>query len=109
MKPSTTQRDLRIDDGVERGEPFYFEMDGAPIRAYPGETIAGAVLATGRYLLRRTGKLGSPRGVFCGIGLCYECRIVVNGEPNVRACMTRAEPGDHVETQNEFAGVGREE
>jgi aerobic-type carbon monoxide dehydrogenase small subunit (CoxS/CutS family) len=101
-------RDLRIGELPERGEPFEFEMDGEKVKAYTGESIAGALLAAGRYRLRKTLKLQASRGMFCSVGVCYECRVVVNGQPNVRACMTPAEPGLCVQTQ-EGLEAGSEE
>jgi sarcosine oxidase subunit alpha len=102
------EKNLRIEMGIERGEPFTIEVDGVQIAAYPGETIASALLAAGKYILRTTTKFHSPRGLFCGMGICYECRMVVNGQPNVRACMTLAEPGCRVQTQ-EGLGIWEKE
>ena len=49
----------------------------------------------------RTTRLGSrPRGAFCGIGVCFDCLVTVNGRPNVRACLEAARPGDVVTTQD---------
>lgn len=66
--------------------------------AYAGETIAGALLASGRRAWRHT-RHGQPRGLFCGIGLCYDCLVTVNGTPNVRACQTSVAAGMVVDTQ----------
>jgi hypothetical protein len=90
--------DLRITEDVERGEGFDITVDGERIRAFPGETVAGALLAAGKYALRVT-RRGSPRGVFCGIGYCYDCRMTIDGRPNERACLTPARPGCEVLTQ----------
>lgn len=92
------QPDLRIAVDVERGEGFDITVDGERIRAFPGETVAGALLASGKYALRVT-RGGSPRGVFCGIGYCYDCRMSIDGRPNERACLTPARPGCHVLSQ----------
>jgi hypothetical protein len=91
--------DLRIAEDVERGEGFDIIVDGERVRAFPGETVAGALLAAGKYALRET-RRGSPRGVFCGIGYCYDCRMIIDGRPNVRACLTLAHPSCHVITQS---------
>jgi hypothetical protein len=90
---------MRITVGVERGPAFRFTVDGDPVETYPGETIAGALLAAGRRVWRRTPGRGEPRGLFCAIGACHDCRMVVDGEANVRACLTLATPGMVVETQ----------
>jgi predicted molibdopterin-dependent oxidoreductase YjgC len=72
-------------------------VDGDPLSAYMGETIAGALLAAGRKAWRRTSH-GQPRGIFCGIGLCFDCLVTVNGTPNVRACLTPVAAGMVVDT-----------
>lgn len=82
---------------VERGQAITITLDGVPLPAYMGETIAGALLAAGRRAWRRTSH-GQPRGVFCGIGLCFDCLVTVNGTPNVRACVTPVAAGMVVET-----------
>ncbi len=92
----------RIFKGVERGHPFEIEVDGVKIAAYEGETIGAALLAAGRRTLRYTHKFERPRGLYCGIGLCQECRMTVNGIPNTQTCQTLATPGCRVETQKSF-------
>jgi aerobic-type carbon monoxide dehydrogenase small subunit (CoxS/CutS family) len=92
----------RIDAGVTRGTPFRFTVDGEPVEAYPGETIATALLATGRRTARRTAHQGTPRGVFCAIGVCHDCRMIVDGAANVRTCLVPARAGMVVETQVGF-------
>ena len=82
------------------GEKFEIEVDGKTILAYSGQTIAEALLSSGLRVLRVTRK-HAPRGVYCGMGICYECRMMVNGMPNVRTCMTLATPGCKVITQDD--------
>lgn len=89
----------RVGPGVTRGVPFRFTVDGESVDAYPGETIATALLAANRRVARRTAHRGAPRGVFCAIGICHDCRMVVDGEANVRTCLVPARPGMIVETQ----------
>jgi hypothetical protein len=69
----------RIEGDVERGEPFEFLADGEPVSAYPGETVAAALLAAGRRRTRATTRCGEPRGLYCGMGVCFECIMVVDG------------------------------
>ena len=97
---STVER--RVYRGVERGQPFEIEVDGEKILAYEGETIGAALLAAGRRTLRYTSKLEQPRGLYCGIGLCQECRMTVNGIPNIQVRQTLATPGCRVEIQKSF-------
>jgi sarcosine oxidase subunit alpha len=82
------------------GDKFEIEVDGKTLLAYSGQTIAEALLANGVRDLRMTRKQ-SPRGVYCGMGICYECRMIVNGIPNVRTCMTLATPGCRIATQDD--------
>lgn len=91
--------DLRIQNRVTRGEPFQIQVNGNGVTAYPGETIATVMLAEGWQMFRHTALSGEPRGPFCGMGLCFDCLVTVNGQPNVRACVTMARPGDNVERQ----------
>jgi len=82
--------------GVERaGAGFGLQFDGRTIRAFPGETLAAALLAAGELALRHT-EAGDERGVWCGMGVCGECSVLVDGAPR-RACMTAAAPGQLVE------------
>ena len=93
----------RVDKSVVRGRQFEIEVDGKKIVAHEGETIAAALTAAGVRAYRTTAKRHEPRGMYCGIGLCYECVMVINGLPNTRACQTLATPGVRIETQT---GVG---
>ena len=105
MKPVSR----RITEGVARGTAFQFTLDGEPVDAYPGETIATALLAADRRIARRTARRGSPRGVFCAIGVCHDCRMVVDGEANVRTCLVPARAGMAVETQLAFGPASNRE
>ena len=73
--------------------------DGKPIQALEGDTILAALLASGVKVTHYSNKSGQPRGLFCGIGRCTDCVMIVNGEPNVRTCVTLVEEGMRVETQ----------
>lgn len=79
-------------------EAVRFTVDGDPVEGLRGQTIAGALLASGTLAWRTTASAGRPRGVFCGIGVCFDCTVTVNGLPDVRACQRRAVDGDVVET-----------
>lgn len=77
---------------VVRGGPFQIFVNGRPIPAYEGETVAGALLAADIRLFRRTLETGEGRGQFCGMGVCYDCLIDCDDHFSVRACMTPALP-----------------
>ncbi|MBM4459247.1 MAG: (2Fe-2S)-binding protein [Chloroflexi bacterium] len=77
---------------------FIVHVDGRPVAAHAGETVAAVLLAAGIRIFRRTAQRGEPRGVFCGIGVCYECLVTVDGAANTRACVTVVAPGMVIET-----------
>ena len=91
--------DLRMAGAVERGRNFSILVDGRPIMAYAGESVAAAMLASGVRFTRWTARTSEPRGYFCGMGVCQDCLVTVDGAPNVRACMTPVRDGLRVDTQ----------
>ena len=82
---------------IASDQPFSFLVDGESVQACAGETVAGALLAAGRRTIRHTVKRGEPRGLYCVMGICWECAVVIGGR-TVRACVTQAAPGLSVET-----------
>lgn len=90
-------------DGAEQVE---ITVDGRSVRGPRGRTIAGLLLAAGVRSWRTTAQ-GAPRGVFCGIGVCFDCLVEVNGVRDVRACARRARDGDVVVAQRD--GTPREQ
>lgn len=80
-------------------------VDGRQIDALEGEPIAAALMANGIRVFRRTRKRHEPRSVFCAIGRCTDCMMVVDGVPNVRTCVTPVRAGMRIETQ---VGFGKE-
>jgi predicted molibdopterin-dependent oxidoreductase YjgC len=80
----------------ERGEITVL-VDGQPVTARPGESAAAVMLGTGIAGWRRTGS-GRLRGVFCGIGVCYDCLVTVNGVTGLRACLETLRDGDSITT-----------
>lgn len=78
--------------GVQRGAAVTISVDGASRQAHLGETVAAALIAGGEVAIRRT-RGGSARGLYCGMGVCFECLMVVDGVPNTRACMTWVRDG----------------
>jgi predicted molibdopterin-dependent oxidoreductase YjgC len=94
---------------AERGRALTILVDGGELAAHEGESIAAALLASGRRLTRWTARTGEARGYFCGMGVCQDCLVTVDGLPNVRACMTPVREGLRVDTQRGLGewGVGR--
>ena len=77
------------------------EIDGQKIEAYEGEPIAAALWAATISDFRYTRKRNEPRGYFCGIGLCTDCKMIVNGVPNVRTCVTLVQDGMKITRQKD--------
>ncbi|MCM6774597.1 (2Fe-2S)-binding protein [Nocardia sp. CDC159] len=81
-------------------------VDGVPAGGVVGQTLAAVLLAGGRAAWR-TAPGGGGRGVFCGIGICFDCVATVNGVPDIRLCRRPARDGDAVVTQTRGpAGAG---
>ena len=83
-----------------RGKRVRLRVDGRPITAYSGETVFAALLAEGIKVLRHPSKdrAKNARGGFCGMGVCQECRVAIDGMPDRRACMTEVREGMEVVT-----------
>ncbi|HKI32571.1 MAG TPA: (2Fe-2S)-binding protein [Gemmataceae bacterium] len=94
--PSSASRNA---PGTE-GRPVCWHFDGEELRAVEGQTVAAALLAAGRRTWRTTGRRGEPRGLFCGMGVCFDCLVRIDGRPNCRACQTPVANGMRVETQH---------
>ncbi len=75
-------------------------VDGRPVPARAGESVAAALVAAGRPLLARSYKYHRPRGPFCLAGSCGSCLVRAEGLPNQRACRTPCRDGLAIETQN---------
>ncbi|MCQ6555829.1 (2Fe-2S)-binding protein [Streptomyces sp. C10-9-1] len=76
-------------------------VDGEPLPFVPGQTLAAALVASGRIAWRTTRIGRRPRGVFCGIGVCFDCLVTVDGRSGQRACLVRARAGMTVTTGRE--------
>lgn len=83
----------------EKGKLVKFTFDGKEVEGYEGEPIAVALKAAGLMVHRYTKKEHKPRGLFCAIGRCTDCVMVVDGVPNVRTCITPLKAGMLVNTQ----------
>ncbi len=87
---------------VQRGQPITVKINHQVVTAFEGETIAAVLLVEGIRIFRHTLKMGQPRGLFCGMGLCYDCLVTVDGVSNVRACLTPVTEGMVIETRSEM-------
>jgi predicted molibdopterin-dependent oxidoreductase YjgC len=83
-----------------------FDFDGSPIPFAEGQSVGAALWGRGIRSWRTTRVTGRPRGLFCGIGVCFDCLVEIDGVPDRRACLETATPGLVVRTQQ---GVGRDD
>jgi predicted molibdopterin-dependent oxidoreductase YjgC len=78
-------------------QPVEITIDGCQVSASEGASVAAVMLAGGRRSWRTTAS-GQSRGVFCGIGVCFDCTATVDGVADVRTCVTTVAPGMRVST-----------
>lgn len=71
-------------------------VDGQPLQACEGETLAVALLNAGVVSFRKTAVSGEPRAPLCLMGACFECLVEVNGTQNVQSCMVEVQAGMQV-------------
>ena len=83
-----------------------FSFNGTSLTCVEGTTVAAALLAHGVNAWRTTRHEGSPRGIFCGIGQCFDCLITINDKADIRACLDVIQDGDVLSSQ---AGVRHED
>jgi predicted molibdopterin-dependent oxidoreductase YjgC len=87
---------------VQKGKAVKISVDGNLIDAHEGGTIAAALLSAGIWTFRLSPKHKEPRSLFCGMGICFECLVSVDGVHAVRACVTPVADGIRVETCKEM-------
>lgn len=92
-------KSLRIST-IERGNPFEMEINGKTVLAYEGETVASVMQANGERVIYEGERFYFPNRVFCNMGICQQCLITINNQPNCQACKTLAKPGMKVETHS---------
>lgn len=74
-----------------------FSFNGETIEGREGETIAAALIGRGQRVLRETRFNRAPRSIFCGIGVCFDCVVTVDGVSNQRSCLIEISEGMKVE------------
>lgn len=89
---------------AETGVPVAITVDGKPVAARPGDTVAAAMLAAGFGHCRTTPVSGAARAPYCLMGVCFECLVTVDGVGSRQGCLVPVRDGMTVETQ-----VGRRE
>lgn len=86
-------------DLARAAEEGGFHLDDRVVPFVPGQTVGAALVAAGIPAWRRTRRRGRGRGIFCGIGVCFDCLVTVDGRPNQRACLVAAREAMRVTTQ----------
>ena len=81
----------RLPNGSAAPGTVYFE--GRPVAACEGDTVAAALLAAGHIVTRTTPVSGAERGPFCMMGVCFDCLLEIDGEPNRQGCMVDVREG----------------
>ena len=104
--PMTDSNEFAHGSAGPNGPSVRLTFDGTELHAVAGQTIAAALLAAGRRVWRYTGRRQEPRGMFCGMGICFDCLVRVDGRPNVRACQALVAEGMRIETRAGHRRVG---
>jgi predicted molibdopterin-dependent oxidoreductase YjgC len=90
----------------KRGEQVAIEVDGQEIVAYQGETVATAFLASGINTFYTSIEVfNAPNRLFCGMGVCMQCLVTINGQTSHKACQTMVQTGMKVETHDDTESV----
>ncbi len=76
-------------------------INGKPVLAKENEVLLSVLIREGFRKIRKSPVLKEPRSFFCGMGVCFECIVKINGIPNQRACMTTVKEGMVVEVDGE--------
>ena len=91
----------------ETGVTVALKVDGHPIRARAGDTVAAAMLAAGRDHCRTTPVSGTPRAPYCLMGVCFDCLVTIDGVGSRQACLIPVRDGMTVESQLGKREAGR--
>ena len=90
---------LRIEQGLVSEDSVVIDVDGNAIIACAGDSVAVALHATGISTLRYGPRSGEPRGMFCMMGSCQECLVMIDNKRRL-ACETIVRPGMLIRTGN---------
>ncbi|SES19260.1 (2Fe-2S)-binding protein [Psychrobacillus sp. OK032] len=89
-------------DKIDETNVISFTFNNTELRGLKNESLAAALLANGIRTLRVHEESGTPRGIYCNIGHCFECRVTVDGQQGVRACLTPLKEGINVSSGETF-------
>jgi aerobic-type carbon monoxide dehydrogenase small subunit (CoxS/CutS family) len=73
-------------------ELITLKINGDDVSVPPGTTVAAAVMMLGALQFRRS-VTGEPRGPLCGMGICYECRVTIDGHAHSKSCQLLCRDG----------------
>ena len=79
-----------------RGATVTLYFEGEAVTAQEGDSVAAALLAAGHAVTRTTAVRGTPRGPFCMMGVCFDCLMEIDGQPNRQGCMVTVADGQQV-------------
>ena len=85
--------DKLINEYADMRKKIKIKINDKETSACLGETVLASLVASGHKILKRSRKLNENRGPLCGMGVCYECQVSINGGPKQRACMAEVENG----------------
>jgi D-hydroxyproline dehydrogenase subunit gamma len=91
----------------EGGTAVNVTIDGAAFSAREGDSVAAAMLASGRSVCRTTPVSGAPRAPYCMMGICFDCLVAVDGVGNRQGCLVRVAEGMAIETQHGKRELGK--
>jgi predicted molibdopterin-dependent oxidoreductase YjgC len=91
----------------EAGAPVAITVDGTPVTASVGDTVATALIAAGIVHCRTTPVSGAPRAPYCLMGVCFECLVTVDGVGSRQGCVVPVREGMAIETQVGKREAGR--
>jgi predicted molibdopterin-dependent oxidoreductase YjgC len=91
----------------DAGAAVTLKVDGKPIRARSGDTVAAALLAAGIDHCRTTPVTGAPRAPYCLMGVCFDCLVTIDGVGSRQGCLVPVREGMTVETQLGRREAGR--
>ena len=100
MATEASPPDLRV-SAIGRGRPIAVTVDGYDVRAFEGETVLTVLWAHGAASVHTTARMQTPRGFFCGMGVCFDCLVTIDGSVNVRACLETVRAGMSITSQRD--------
>lgn len=97
-KPQNPPVEARLQTRPRRSS-IQVEVDGLPVSAFAGESVAAVLMVAGTRIFTQASRSNLARTIYCGMGVCHQCLVTVDGVRDVRACMTKIRPGMEIETR----------